>query len=149
MKIETIIKRIEEILAERDGRKAKEKLVKLLQEMKLKAENKKSQDNGKVLQYLMGWYLQLWDEKPPEMFRFVDFKSIVAKQFKELAEIYKRNGEDIEKLKEDYEEFKKAWSKGDKGILHFRSALRYIKKQDQGSEWVDEDYKVEKNFWED
>lgn len=145
MRIETIIKRLEEALTERDGRKAREKLEKLLYELKLRA-SRKDQDDGKVLQHMVGWYLQLWEQKPPEMYRFLDHKSIVAKQLRELITIYRRNGEDIEKLKEDYEEFRKTWHKGDKGILHFRSALRYIK-QRQGSEWVDEEYKTGKDFW--
>jgi len=87
---------------------------------------------GNQLRHLMGWYLDLWDGKPPEMLRFMNPNQIIGKHLKELIAIYEQNGEDIEKLKKDYEEFRRTWKTGDKGILHFRSALPQIKQKRKG-----------------
>ena len=147
MRLESILKKLEAILTEKDGRKAKQKLLELIEEIRTRLEAQKNKEDGKAIQHLMGWYLNLWQDKPPEMLRYMDYKSIVAKHLRELTAIYRRNGEDIEELKKDYEEFKKSWGKGDRGILHFRHALRYIKQQEGKSQWVDEEYKTGKSFW--
>jgi hypothetical protein len=116
--------------------------VRLEAEMKEEEEDK---EEGKKLQHLMGWYLKLWDNRPPESFRFTDFKYIIGKHLRELAEIYERNGESIEDLKRDYETFKnsrKDWN----GILQFRQNLPNIKKA-KGSEWSSTDNQRGKDYY--
>ncbi len=96
-------------------------------------EEEEEKESGKKVQHLMGWYLRLWDNRPPESFRFTDYKYIIGKHLKELAEIYERNGESIEDLKRDYEVFKnsrKDWN----GILQFRQNLPNLKRAN-GKEW--------------
>jgi len=84
-----------------------------------KKESKK--DYSDKLRHLMGWYLSLWNDKPPEALRFMQPKAIIGKHLKELIAIYEQNGEDIETLKKDYEHFRETWKTGDRGIMHFRS----------------------------
>ncbi len=108
-------------------------------------EEEEGKEEGKKVQNLMGWYLRLWDNRPPESLRFVDFKSIIAKHFKELMEIYKRNGEDIEALKRDYEAFRttrQQWN----GILQFRRELPNIKNA-RGNEWSSLDNQRGKDYY--
>jgi hypothetical protein len=139
MRLQTVIRRLEEILREPSPQGAREKLKALLIQLKAQAEEEeKKKDYGKALQHLLGWYLELWEERPPESLRFMKYKEIIAKHFKELLEIYTRNGESVEDLKSDYLSFKEQTKKGDKGILHFRNALRFIK---QKKEWSSEDYR--------
>jgi hypothetical protein len=139
MRLQTVIRRLEEILREQSPQSAREKLKALLIQLKAQAEEEeKKKDYGKALQHLLGWYLELWEERPPESLRFMKYKEIIAKHFKELLEIYTRNGESVEDLKSDYLSFKEQTKKGDKGILHFRNALRFIK---QKKEWSSEDYR--------
>jgi len=139
MRLQTVIRRLEEILREPSPQSAREKLKALLIQLKAQAEEEeKKKDYGKALQHLLGWYLELWEERPPESLRFMKHKEIIAKHFKELLEIYTRNGESVEDLKNDYLSFKEQTKKGDKGILHFRNALRFIK---QKKEWSSEDYR--------
>jgi hypothetical protein len=139
MRLQTVIRRLEEILREPSPQSAREKLKALLIQLKAQAEEEeKKKDYGKALQHLLGWYLELWEERPPESLRFMKYKEIIAKHFKELLEIYTRNGESVEDLKNDYLSFKEQTKKGDKGILHFRNALRFIK---QKKEWSSEDYR--------
>jgi hypothetical protein len=93
----------------------------------------------------MGWYLRLWENRPPESFRFTDYKFIIGKHLKELAEIYERNGESIEDLKRDYEAFKnsrKDWN----GILQFRQNLPNLKKA-KGNEWSSADNQRGKDYY--
>ncbi len=141
MRLKTIIKRLEEILEAKTPYEAREKIKALLLQLKAQAEQEeRRKDYGKALQHLMGWYLDIWQEQPPEALRFIKYKDIIAKHLKELIEIYTRNGEDIETLKADYERFKENTKKGDRGILHFRNALRFIK-QSGDKEWVSEEYR--------
>jgi hypothetical protein len=132
-----ILKKIDKVLELLMQKNIREAL-KVLMEIKVRLEaeireEEEGKEEGKKLQHLMGWYLKLWDNRPPEALRFVDYKHIIGKHLKELAEIYERNGEDIESLKRDYEAFKqsrKDWN----GILQFRQNLPNIKKAN-GSEW--------------
>jgi hypothetical protein len=111
-----------------------------------KEERKK--DDGREVQYLMGWYLQLWNDKPPEMFRFTtEYKAIIAKHLRELMHIYKRNNESIEQLKKDYENFKrtrKDWN----GLLNFRNQLPNIKgKSNSNKDWASPENQRGKDFY--
>jgi hypothetical protein len=144
-----ILKKIDralELFIKRDFRGA----FKVLMELKARLEaemreEEEEKEDGKKLQHLMGWYLRLWDNRPPESFRFTDYKYIIGKHFKELAEIYERNGEGIEDLKRDYEAFKnsrKDWN----GILQFRQNLPNIKKA-KGSEWSSPDNQRGKDYY--
>jgi hypothetical protein len=132
-----ILKKIDkalELLMQRNIRET----IKVLMEIKVRLEAKlkeeeEDKEEGKKLQHLMGWYLRLWDNRPPESLRFVDYKTIIGKHLRELIQIYERNGESVEDLKRDYEAFKnsrKDWN----GILQFRQQLPNIK-QSQGKEW--------------
>jgi hypothetical protein len=142
-----ILKKVEralELIMQKDIRGALMVLMELKTrlEMEMKEEEK---EDGKKLQHLMGWYLRVWDNRPPESFRFTDFKYIIGKHLKELAEIYERNGEDIESLKRDYEAFRqsrKDWN----GILQFRQNLPNIKKA-KGSEWSSTDNLRGKDYY--
>jgi hypothetical protein len=144
-----ILKKIDkalELLMQKDIREALKVLMELKTrlEMEMKEEEEEKED-GKKLQHLMGWYLRVWDNRPPESLRFVDYKTIIGKHLKELAEIYERNGEDIEALKRDYEAFKnsrKDWN----GILQFRQNLPNIKKAN-GNEWSSPDNQRGKDYY--
>jgi hypothetical protein len=124
--------------------------VKVLMELKVRLEaeireEEEEKGEGKKLQHLMGWYLKLWDNRPPESLRFVDYRSIIGKHLKELAEIYERNGESIEDLKRDYEAFKnsrKDWN----GILQFRQQLPNLKNA-KGNEWSSPDNLRGKDYY--
>ncbi len=132
-----VLKKIEkalELLMQKDIREAFKVLmeIKTRLEMEMKEEAEEKED-GKKVQHLMGWYLSIWNNQPPESFRFTDFKYIIGKHLRELIQIYERNGESIEDLKRDYEVFKnsrKDWN----GILQFRQNLPNIKKAN-GKEW--------------
>jgi len=144
-----ILKKIDralELLMRRDIKEAFKVLMELKTrlEMEMKEEEEEKED-GKKLQHLMGWYLKLWDNRPPEALRFVDYKHIIGKHLRELLEIYERNGEDIESLKRDYEAFKQSrrdWN----GILQFRQNLPNIKKA-KGSEWSSTDNQRGKDYY--
>jgi len=113
-------------------------------EMEMKEEEEEKED-GKKLQHLMGWYLSIWNNQPPESFRFTDYKYIIGKHLRELAEIYERNGENIEDLKRDYEAFKnsrKDWN----GILQFRQNLPNLKRVN-GKEWSSTDNQRGKDYY--
>jgi hypothetical protein len=135
-----------ESLARRDIKEA----FKVLMELKVRLEaemreEEEGKEEGKKLQHLMGWYLSIWNNQPPESFRFTDYKYIIGKHLRELAEIYERNGEDIESLKRDYEAFRqsrKDWN----GILQFRQNLPNIKKA-KGSEWSSPDNQRGKDYY--
>lgn len=102
--------------------------------------------DGKELQHLMGWYLQLWNNKPPEMFKFsTKYKSIIAKHLKELIHIYKRNNEDAQQLKRDYESFRKS-RKDWNGLLNFRNQLPNIKNK-QSREWTSPENSRGKDYY--
>jgi len=96
---------------------------------KLTAVKDDTAELNKKLQHLMGWYLKLWNDKPPEALRFVTYKELLGKHFKELIQIYERNGETIDDLKTDYEEYRKKATakKGTGGLLEFRLRLPKIK----------------------
>ncbi len=144
-----ILKKIDkalELLMHKNIREALKVLMELKArlEMEMKEEEEEKED-GKKLQHLMGWYLRLWDNRPPEALRFVDYKTIIGKHLKELGEIYERNGEDIESLKRDYEAFKQSrrdWN----GILQFRQNLPNIKKAN-GKEWSSPENQRGKDFY--
>ena len=144
-----ILKKIDkalELLMRKDIREALKVLMELKTrlEMEMK-EEEEDKDVGRRVQHLMGWYLRLWENRPPEALRFVDYKHIIGKHLKELLEIYERNGEDIESLKKDYEVFKQSrrdWN----GILQFRQNLPNIKKA-KGSEWSSPDNQRGKDYY--
>jgi len=104
-------------------------------------------DYGKELQHLMGWYLNLWNQKPPEMFKYsVEYRAIIGKHLKDLIQIYIRNNEDIEQLKKDYENFKKSkreWN----GILQFRNHLPNIKGKSDSKEWCSPENQRGKDYY--
>jgi hypothetical protein len=142
-----ILKKIDralELFAKRDFRGA----FKVLMELKTRLEaeiREEEKEDGKKVQHLMGWYLRLWDNRPPESFRFTNFKYIIGKHLRELAEIYERNGEGIEDLKRDYEAFKnsrKDWN----GILQFRQQLPNLKNA-KGNEWSSPDNQRGKDYY--
>ena len=143
MRTKTIVKEVEAALdlllkgTREDYRKAIDKLIGLRGRLKLKLEEEeKKKGDGKKLQHLMGWYLDLWEGKPPERLRFMNADKIIGKHIKELIAIYEQNGEDIESLKRDYENFRNTWKSGDKGIMHFRSVLPTLKRSSSSSSWT-------------
>jgi hypothetical protein len=135
-----------ELIMKKDIRGAVRTLLELKArlEAEIREEEEKKED-GKKLQHLMGWYLRLWNNRPPESFRFTDYKYIIGKHLKELLLIYERNGEDIEALKRDYEVFKnsrKDWN----GILQFRQQLPNLKNA-KGTEWSSPDNQRGKDYY--
>jgi hypothetical protein len=144
-----ILKKIDkalELLMHKNIREALKVLMELKArlEMEMKKEEEEKED-GKKLQHLMGWYLKLWDNRPPESLRFVDYKTIIGKHLRELAEIYERNGEDIESLKRNYEVFRQSrrdWN----GILQFRQQLPNLKNA-KGNEWSSPDNQRGKDYY--
>jgi len=146
-----ILRKIEKAIGFLSAGKKRDALYVLLEiEAKLKEEMEKEEskkENGKELQHLMGWYLQLWDEKPPEMFKFsTEYKAIIAKHLKELIHIYRRNNEDIEQLKRDYENFKKS-KKDWNGLLNFRNQLPNIKNKSNSKEWASPENSRGKDYY--
>jgi len=144
-----ILKKIDktlELIMRKDIRGALRVLMELKTrlEMEMK-EEEEEKEGGKKLQHLMGWYLRLWDGRPPEALRFIDFKHIIGKHLKELMEIYERNGEDIETLKRDYEAFKSTRQQWN-GILQFRRELPNIKNA-KGNEWSSPDNLRGKDYY--
>ena len=144
-----ILKKVEraiELLAQKNIREAFKVLMEI--KVRLEAEIRKEEtekEDGKKLQHLMGWYLKLWDNRPPESFRFTDYKYIIGKHLRELAEIYERNGEGVEELKRDYEAFKQSrreWN----GILQFRRELPNLKNA-KGSEWSSTENQRGKDYY--
>ena len=135
MRLKTVHKELTEILELLKKARTKEEYLRAVKKLlglkeKIEAEllkEEKPKENGKKLQHLMGWYKSLWNGKPPEYLKFSNPDAIIGKHLKELIQIYERNGEDIEALKKEYEQFLKTWKRGNKGILHFRSALPEIK----------------------
>ncbi len=108
-------------------------------------EEEEGKEEGKKVQHLMGWYLSIWNNQPPESYRFTDFKYIIGKHLRELIQIYERNGESIEDLKRDYEVFKnsrKDWN----GILQFRQQLPNLKNA-KGKEWSSPDNQRGKDYY--
>ena len=149
MRLKSVYKELSEAIeifknlnTRQDYLKAIKKLIQLQKkiEMQLQKEEQKSGDTGKKLQHLMGWYLKLWDNKPPEFLKFSNPKAIIGKHLKELIQIYERNGEDIEALKRDYERFLETWKKGNRGILHFRSILPALKQNEPQKSWTSSEY---------
>jgi hypothetical protein len=142
-----ILKKLEKAVEFLLAGKKRDALYVLLEiEARLKEESKK--DDGKEVQHLIGWYLQLWNDKPPEMFRFTtEYKAIIAKHLRELMHIYKRNNESIEQLKKDYENFKrtrKDWN----GLLNFRNQLPNIKgKSNSNKDWASPENQRGKDFY--
>jgi len=142
MRYKTILKELSLALSilqnpknKQDYLRAINKLLALKKKLEEKAKEEEKSDYGKKLQHLMGWYLKLWDGKPPEFLKFSKPKAVIGKHLKELIQIYERNGEDIETLKKDYERFRETWRKGNRGILHFRSVLPVLK-QSKSESWV-------------
>ena len=143
MRLKTILKELDKVLETLRSVETKEdyaRAIKKLLQLRARIEEKIKREEagksaGKKLQHLMGWYLNLWEGKPPEYLKFSNPNAIIGKHLKELITIYERNGEDVETLKRDYEHFKNTWKKGNRGILHFRSALPTIK-QTHSSSWT-------------
>lgn len=133
MRLETILKKLQEIENEKDGKKAREKLKELIKllDFKIKKEIERKQKHGKAVQHLVGWYLQLWDSQPPESFGRTDL-AVVGKVFRELLIIYENKNLTIEELKKDYETFLKGnkipnFLIGDKSITRFKAVLPQLK----------------------
>ncbi|SNZ08254.1 hypothetical protein SAMN06265182_1236 [Persephonella hydrogeniphila] len=126
MRHETILKRLIEIRSSKSGKEAKEKLDKLIKGLQIYLEDK--QKDKVDIRHLMGWYLNLWNNEPPEKLMSVKYQAIIGKHLKELVKIYQQNNESIEQLKKDYENFKSTQRKGAKGITQFRALLPALKK---------------------
>jgi len=146
-----LLKKIEKALKHLTDGKIQETINVLFElRTRLKEEIEKEEsrkEDGKELQHLMGWYLQLWNEKPPEMFKFsTEYKAIIAKHLRELIHIYKRNNEDIEQLKRDYESFKKSRKEWN-GLLNFRNQLPNIKKSNNNKDWASPENQRGKDFY--
>jgi hypothetical protein len=146
-----ILKKVEKALKSLADGKVQDTISTLFElKVRLKEEIEKEEsrkEDGKELQHLMGWYLQLWNEKPPEMFKFsTEYKAIIAKHLKELIHIYKRNNEDIEQLKRDYESFKKQRKEWN-GLLNFRNQLPNIKNKPNSKEWASPENSRGKDYY--
>jgi len=161
MRHETILKRLIDIRNSKSGKEAKKKLDELIKGLEVYIEEKKK---DKVdIRHLMGWYLQLWNNEPPEKLMSVKYQAVIGKHLKELVKIYQQNNESIEQLKADYEKFKETQKKGSKGITQFRALLPAIKQaKNQTKQWTspenergDDFYKkavekhIDKNFPEE
>jgi hypothetical protein len=144
-----ILKKIEkaiELLMQKNIREAVKVLMELKTRLEMEMKEKETEkEDGKKLQHLMGWYLSIWNNQPPESYRFTDYKYIIGKHLRELIEIYERNGENIENLKRDYEAFKQSRQQWN-GILQFRQQLPNIKNA-KGSEWSSPDNQRGKDFY--
>ena len=133
MRYETILKKLLEIKKAKSGKEAKEKLDHLIQSIQFKIEEdrRKKEKYGKAIQHLIGWYKQLWNNKPPESFGRTDL-AVVGKVFRELLIIYENNNLTVEDIKKDYENFLKGnkipnFLLGDKSITRFKSVLPQLK----------------------
>ena len=137
MRHETILKRLIDIRNSKSGKEAKKKLDELIKGLEVYIEEKKK---DKVdVRHLMGWYLQLWNNDPPEKLMSVKYQAIIGKHLKELVKIYQQNGETVEQLKKDYESFKNTQRKGSKGITQFRAllpAIKQAKNQTSKKQWT-------------
>ncbi|NPA53198.1 MAG: hypothetical protein GXO21_00865 [Aquificae bacterium] len=134
MRYETILKKLKEIRNSKSGKEAQKKLDKLIKQLEIYIQTK---EKDKVdIRHLMGWYLKLWNDEPPEKLMSVKYQAIIGKHLKELVKIYQQNNEDIEQLKADYENFKKTQRKGAKGITQFRALLPAIKKAQNQNKWT-------------
>ena len=136
MRHETILKKLIEIRNAKSGKEAKTKLDKLIKGLQIYLEDK--QKDKVDIRHLMGWYLNLWNNEPPEKLMSVKYQAIIGKHLKELVKIYQQNNEFIEQLKADYEKFKETQRKGSKGITQFRALLPAIKKSQktQKKKWT-------------
>ncbi len=110
------------------------RLANLREKLKAKVEEreKPQKGNGKQIQGLLGWYLRVWDNNPPEYLKHekATANRAIAKNLKELLGIYEG---DEKALKRDYLEFKdlnkdrvkwelkRLWWDG--GIFNFRKVL--------------------------
>jgi hypothetical protein len=124
MQTKTLLKRLKEIhdmLARGEFVRARKKMGELLEQVnyQLQKENEKEVD-GKLLQHLMGWYLKLWENKPPEFYRYPKrHTDIIGRELKYLINLYQSLGKNIDELKAEYESFKKGTTK-DKSLSFFR-----------------------------
>ena len=141
MQIVTIYKRLNEILGLfKQGKLGKglQKLEELMERLnyEIMKETEKEVD-GKLLQHLMGWYLNLWEKKPPELYRYPkSHTDVIGRELKFLIKLYEACKKDIESLKRDYEEFKKTPGK-DKSLFFFRTYyLPTLDKAFQEKRWT-------------
>ncbi len=155
MKHETILKRLNEILQESSGKRAKEKLIRLVEELSayLQRQEEKKQKYGKAIQYLMGWYVSLWQGNPPEKIGRANWQDVVGKVLRELVIIYEQNSLGVDNLKKDYEDFLKlkgGWLKGDGSITRFKAVLPNLK-QTKNSKWTSPENTrgIDKYLWEE
>ncbi len=158
MRLETILKKLQEIENEKDGKKAREKLKELIKllDFKIKKEIERKQKHGKAVQHLVGWYLQLWDSQPPESFGRTEYLSVIGKTFRELLVIYENNGLTLEDIKKDYEVFRTSnktpsFLLGDKSITRFRAVLPQLKQLSKEGikKWtMSEEYRKPKDEYE-
>jgi hypothetical protein len=144
-----ILKKVDkaiEMLMQKNIREAVKVLMELKTRLEMEMKEKETEkEDGKKLQHLMGWYLSIWNNQPPESYRFTDYKYIIGKHLRELMEIYERNGENIENLKRDYEAFKQSRQQWN-GILQFRRELPNLKNA-KGNEWSSEENQRGKDFY--
>ena len=155
MRHETILKRLNEILQEKNGKRAKEKLIRLTEELSayLQRQEEKKARYGKAIQHLMGWDLQLWKGNPPEKIGRANWQDMVGKVLRELVIIYEQNSLGVDNLKKDYEDFlklKEGWLKGDGSITRFKAVLPNLK-QTKNSKWVSPGNArgIDKYLWEE
>jgi len=135
MRHETILKRLKEIQMSKTGKEAKQKITQLINALEVYIEER--QKDKVDIRHLMGWYLKLWNDEPPEKLMSIKYQAIIGKHLKELVKIYQQNGETTNQLKADYEHFKKTQRKGTKGITQFRALLPAIKKvQQERKKWT-------------
>jgi len=133
MRKDTILRRIERSLELIESGKTEQVYRPLLQTAKeiKEAMGRKKEKEPKVRE-LIGWYLSLWDNEPPEILKYTEPMKVIGKHFKELVKIYRNNNLDVDDLKYEYQSFKEAdtkligWKKkllGDRGIVQFRYVL--------------------------
>jgi len=136
MRHETILKRLIEIRNAKSGKEAKTKLDRLIKGIQVYLEDK--QKDKVDIRHLMGWYMELWNNEPPEKLMSVKYQGIIGKHLKELVKIYQQNNETVEQLQADYENFKNTQRKGARGISQFRALLPAIKKSQktQKKKWT-------------
>ncbi len=154
MRHETILKRLNEILQESSGKRAKEKLIRLVEELSayLQRQEEKKARYGKAIQHLMGWYTQTWKGNPPEKIVSASWQDRVGKVLRELIIIYEQNNLSVDDIKKDYEDFlklKEGWLKGDGSITRFKAVLPSLKSRD--SKWTSPENArgIDKYLWEE
>jgi len=138
-----MLKLVEKLIVfycKKDAQKLYEGIVKLRsallerlekEEEKKRQKEEKKQERKESVKPLIDWYIQLWQEEPPEKYMGENHYGIIGNVLKVLLGIYKKQGLGEEELKADYLEF---YRREKKGITFFKKLLPTLKLR-QSKEW--------------